>query len=382
MRATRASSSRARAPPGADRRELARGGLALARGGGARAFERARSGREARRRDRSRGRFVVARASKRAAKDPEAFGNDYDAIRAALMAERDPRSGAPTIGATLNWLSELAFGWRRATSRLSGPLDAAANAYGDFIDALPYRRQDGTLPSGRKWTIEDGVRRWRRSRARRAEDERVVEAFWRERGETRKGFAAAAMEHTMALAMDFDRGVISCETEEDSRALRSMMAEPSLMSVCERLESVRGLCLCANAADAARLAYSYPEILLTSNGAIVARLSALRAMIPGADVGRILRADAKSFLQRDVPEIKVRFRALRDAFPRVNVARLVEYDPSLLLLDVEVGLTALRELWTEEEFAQSDEDNPFFAEELSLAIKTLAGLGPEQFGGR
>ena len=113
----------------------------------------------------------------------------------------------------------------------------------------------------------------------------------------------------------------------------------------------------------------------------MARLSQLKTMIPGADVGAILRQDSKSFLQRDIPEIKERFRALRDAFPRVNVARLVEYDPSLLLLDVNVGLNALRELWTEEEFAQSDEDNPFFAEELSLAIKTLAGHGPERFGG-
>jgi hypothetical protein len=104
-------------------------------------------------------------------------------------------------------------------------------------------------------------------------------------------------------------------------------------------------------------------------------------MIPGADVGLILRADAKRFLQRDIPEIKLRFRALSDAFPRVDVARLVEYDPSLLLIDVDVGLKALRELWTEEQFAQSDVDNPFFAEELALAIKTLSGYGPDQFGG-
>jgi len=74
-------------------------------------------------------------------------------------------------------------------------------------------------------------------------------------------------------------------------------------------------------------------------------------------------------------------RSLSHAFPRVDVARLVEYDPSLLLIDVDVGLKALRELWTEEQFAQSDVDNPFFAEELALAIKTLSGYGPDQFGG-
>ena len=244
--------------------------------------------------------------------------------------------------------------------------------------------------SGRSRTIEDGVRRLRRraASARNIETERSVEAFWSERDRRnavhdgrRKGFAKMAMEHTVALAIDFERGAIATETVEDERALRSMTDEPTLASLCERLDSVRNICLCSNAADACKMAYSYPEILLTSNGAIVSRLSALRSMIPGADVGKILRADARSFLQRDVPEIKLRFQALVIAFPRVNVARLVEHDPSLLLIDVDVGLEALRELWTEDEFAQSDEDNPFFAEELALAIKTLSGAAPEQFGG-
>ena len=237
--------------------------------------------------------------------------------------------------------------------------------------------------SGRSRTIEDGIRRLRRraASARNIETERSVEAFWSERDHRRKGFAKMAMEHTVALAIDFERGAIATETVEDERALRSMTDEPTLASLCERLDSVRNICLCSNSADACKMAYSYPEILLTSNGAIVSRLSALRSMIPGADVGKILRADARSFLQRDVPEIKLRFQALVIAFPRVNVARLVEHDPSLLLIDVDVGLEALRELWTEDEFAQSDEDNPFFAEELALAIKTLSGAAPEQFGG-
>jgi hypothetical protein len=322
---------------------------------------------------------VVARA--RDAKDPMDFDNDYDAIRASLMAERGGGGFQPGIATTLNWLSEISFGARKTRERLG--LDALAEAYGDFLDALPYRRQNGKVPA---WmgsrTIEETVRRAKRSRRRRAGDDArdAVSQYYGAR-ETRKGFAAMATDYTMALVEDFERGFVSCETAEDSAAFEEMLKEDDLASLCERLESVAAICLCSSTADAAKMAYSYPEILLTSNSVIVSRLSALKLMIPGADVGLILRADAKRFLQREIPEIKLRFRALSDAFPRVDVARLVEYDPSLLLIDVDVGLKALRELWTEEQFAQSDVDNPFFAEELALAIKTLSGYGPEQFGG-
>lgn len=343
---------------------------------GASVAPRGRPERHGRRRQRARCRAT------RAPKNPDDFDNDYDAMRAALMSER-ARGFQPGIATTLNWLSEISFGARKTREKfVKGPLDALAAAYGEFLYDLPYRRQDGSLPPGGERTIEDAVRRLKRSeKARRLDAEREVRDFWRAGGETRTGFDQMAAEYTMALVMDLERGVIACEMEEDSRAVEAMLGEPTLSSLCEALERIKQICLCSSAADAAKMAYGYPELLLTSSSAIVARLSQLKTMIPGADVGAILRQDSKSFLQRDIPEIKERFRALRDAFPRVNVARLVEYDPSLLLLDVNVGLNALRELWTEEEFAQSDEDNPFFAEELSLAIKTLAGHGPERFGG-
>jgi hypothetical protein len=41
-------------------------------------------------------------------------------------------------------------------------------------------------------------------------------------------------------------------------------------------------------------------------------------------------------------------------------------------------VAALRELWPEEAFKNSDEQNPFFAEELALAIKALNGKGKEK----
>ena len=85
---------------------------------------------------------VVARA--RDAKDPMDFDGDYDAIRASLMAERGRGGFQPGIATTLNWLSEISFGARKTRERLG--LDALAEAYGDFLDALPYRRQNGSVP--------------------------------------------------------------------------------------------------------------------------------------------------------------------------------------------------------------------------------------------
>ena len=43
-----------------------------------------------------------------------------------------------------------------------------------------------------------------------------------------------------------------------------------------------------------------------------------------------------------------------------------------MMLRISSGLEALRELWPEEAFRQSDADNPFFAG-LALAIKALNG---------
>jgi len=50
----------------------------------------------------------------------------------------------------------------------------------------------------------------------------------------------------------------------------------------------------------------------------------------------------------------------------------------MMFEDISVGLAELRDLWPEEAFRQSDIDNPFFAEELALAIKALMGKGKEK----
>jgi hypothetical protein len=325
-----------------------------------------------------RGRGTTAHASPsdgpgRASKDPADFDNDYDAIREMLMREKS--SFQPGIATTLNWFSELAFGARKNREKLQPSLDALASIYGRFLDFIPYRRQNGSLPNANRG-IEDALRRFRSRRASEAE-ERNVEEFWRSRG-VKDGFATCAMENVLALAMDFENGTVRCETDED--AVECLELAKDAEALCGRVESVATICLCS-VPEAVKMAYTFPEILLTPSSAIVSRLSALKLTVPGADVGEIFRHDAASFLRRDVGDIKVAYKTLQDAFPRVNIARLVEYDPSLLLIDVDVGIKALRELWKEDEFAQSDEDNPFFAEELALALKTLSGHGPEQYGG-
>ena len=115
----------------------------------------ARSARSRRRGERAR--VSASRASpsssstpKRAAKNPEDWGGDYDKIREDLM-RRGPRwaDNLPGISNSLNWLSENTFG---AAKDLRDGVDVLAGWYRAFLDRLPYRRQDGRaarFPRGR-----------------------------------------------------------------------------------------------------------------------------------------------------------------------------------------------------------------------------------------
>jgi hypothetical protein len=78
---------------------------------------------------------------KRAAKNPEDWGGDYDKIREDLM-RRGPRwaDNLPGISNSLNWLSENTFG---AAKVARDGVDVLAGWYRAFLDKLPYRRQDG-----------------------------------------------------------------------------------------------------------------------------------------------------------------------------------------------------------------------------------------------
>ena len=79
---------------------------------------------------------------KRQMKNPDDFGGDYDKIREELMTQgyRGWASNL-SISNTINWLSENTFG--AGGTSLGRGIDAVAGAYRKFLDALPYRRQDG-----------------------------------------------------------------------------------------------------------------------------------------------------------------------------------------------------------------------------------------------
>ena len=321
-------------------------------------------------------RTVVPRAarSSRASKDPSDFNGDYDAIRASLMAEKPAVSIG--IATTLNWLSELSFGSPAQRRVVGVGVDAVARAYGRFIDALPYKRQDGRdVPRrAREGGIDEAAKIWR-AQARGAETTRLadVKAYWHDKG-MQDGFATYTAEYVLTLANAVRNGTIARGDVE----VQSLVSD--VFELSARAETVAAICLCS-IPEALKLSYGYPEILVTPSSAIVSRLAALKTMMPGADVALIMRLNAKAFLERDVVDIKRRFDALQTAFPGVKVGKLIEHDPELLLIDVDAGVAALRELWTPEQFSRSDDDNPFFAEELALAIRAVSGNGPEQYGG-
>ena len=112
---------------------------------------------------------------------------------------------------------------------------------------------------------------------------------------------------------------------------------------------------------------------------IAARMAAVKSLLPRADAAVIFRAEPRLLLAGDDDEILRRLTAaiecIKRELPGVNADKLVEVEPGFLAMDISAGLSALRDLWPEEAFRQSDEANPFFAEELALAIKALNGSG-------
>ena len=94
-----------------------------------------------------------------------------------------------------------------------------------------------------------------------------------------------------------------------------------------------------------------------------------------------LRAEPRALLAGDGAEIMRDARrsvdAIKRELPGVSADKLVEMEPRMLFEDIGEGLAALRELWPEDAFRTSEAENPFFAEELALAIKALNGKGSE-----
>ncbi len=436
---------------------------------------------------------MLARAgsSKRAPKNPEDWGGDYDKIREELM-NRGPAwaDSLPGIARSLNWMSENTFG---AAKQIREGVDVLAGFYRAFLDALPYRRQDGraarALPRGR---AADAYERWRAFKANGAgadgglddapevggrdavlAGEKEVEAYWTEvgeaaasaRGPRRKAPGAsvgvvtdgggarlayladaeggkrdALVADTMALVLSLRRAAAedarasnpsasrtSSSGKENSaawnpsdvdeaadaagdrrdallsgwggggnsaafsggygRITAAEAAEAREAAACSpaevaaRVHALSALLLCTPG-EAIAAAHRFPAILETPRSVIAARMAALKELLPGADAAVIFRAEPRALLAGDGEEIMAGVAAnvgtIRRELPGINADKLVEIEPNLAFTDIRVGLEGLRELWPEEAFRRSEADNPFFAEELALAIKALNGKGEEK----
>lgn len=403
-------------------------------------------------------------------KDPAAYGGDYDKIREEMMKA----NGGP-ISNTINFLSQNTFGMPAEGTRMRAGLDAVAGLYRAFLDALPYRRQDGrvarAIPKGRaanafvEWEAfkrgvagendESAVVGGREALLR---GEKEVMAYWegvseegkalvkaRKKapngvalvGDTRlimsEGQCRALAGDTMALVLALRRAAATApasalgsarvtEREQDFALVDASAQETGdyreeLLSgwggggnnilfsggygaitpdeaaevedaskwtpveMAKKVKAISALLLCTPT-DAITVCHRFPGVLETPQSIIASRLAALKELLPRADAAVIFRAEPRLLLAGDGEEILANIAksvaTIRSELPGINADKLVEIEPRMMFEDISEGLTALRELWPEEAFRTSDEENPFFAEELALAIKALQGKGKEK----
>jgi hypothetical protein len=451
----------------------------------------------------NRGAIASSTRASRQQRNPDDWGGDYDKIREELMS-RGPSwaENLPGISNTINWLSQNTFGASAPSpgTRSRKAWDAIALAYRAFLDALPYRRQDGraarALPKGR---VADAHVRWEAFKrgdgaselsddARREllDGEAECAAFWRNVAED--GAAAAASRKraktvggvglsaardaslamterqvraitgdVMGLALSLRVAAAKAKEEDDANAAVNAAANtnananasganddddddvtasasqtPALVDasadevgdyrdellsgwggggnaaafvggfgaitaseareatascastpadIASRVLALSGLLLCTPT-EAIAVAHVFPAILETPRSVIAQRMAALKELVPRADAAVIFRAEPRLLLAGDGDVIMANARrsvaAIKSQLPGVNADKLVEQEPSMMFEDISEELEALRELWPEEAFRNSDEQNPFFAEELALAIKALQGKGKEK----
>ena len=421
-------------------------------------------------------RSTSSSAPKRAAKNPEDWGGDYDKIREELMS-RGPRwaDNLPGISNSLNWLSENTFG---AAKDLRDGVDVLAGWYRAFLDALPYRRQDGrvarALPRGR---AANAYERWEAFKVgaadvadsrydsalavggmrRLLDAEASVLEYWTEVSDEARqeidqdkkqkvvngvglvtngkyvmseGQIRAIAADTMGLVLALRRAAArnladehsgfvdsknpaevdtSADEAEDRReellsgwggggnsmamigggygaitpieaieASDSVSAAPHV--IAQRIKELSQLLLCTPG-EAVAVGHAFPAILETPPSVIAQRMSNLKELLPNADAAVIFRAEPRALLAGDGASImrdaQNKIDVIHRELPGVSADKLVEIEPRMLFEDITPGLAALRELWPEEAFRNSDAENPFFAEELALAIKALMGKGTE-----
>lgn len=417
---------------------------------------------------------------KRQMKNPDDFGGDYDKIREELMTQGYRGwAGNLSISNTINWLSENTFG--AGGTSLGRGIDAVAGAYRKFLDALPYRRQDGrqarALPKGR---AAEAYKRWEAFKAGESKPdddgpvvggrqgmlrgERDVFEYWtkvseeaetaRKAGKRQKaagrvglsnklgegrlvlaeGQRRAISADIMGLVLSLRRAAAALERGDDASAgfasdaacvdasadeaddrrdellsgwggggdsiafyggygaitpLEAAEARDAAgwtpTQVAERVNAISALLVCTPG-DAVACAHRFPAVLETPQSVLAARMAALKELLPRADAALIFRAEPRLLLAGDgdiiMGNVRRSVEAIKRDLPGINADKLLELEPRMMFEDISSGLEALRELWPEEAFRQSDADNPFFAEELALAIKALNGKGSEKEGDR
>jgi len=165
---------------------------------------------------------------------------------------------------------------------------------------------------------------------------------------------------------------------EAAEAPEAASAAPG--EIARRIKDLSGLLLCTPG-EAIAVAHRFPAILETPRSVLAARMASLKELLPSADAAVILRAEPRALLAGDGAEIlrgaRRSVETIKRELPGVSADKLVEMEPRMLFEDIGEGLAALRELWPEEAFRASEAENPFFAEELALAIKALNGKGSE-----
>lgn len=299
------------------------------------------------------------------------------------------------------YISENTFGRSR---KLQNGVDAVAGFYRQFLDALPYRRQDGraarVVPRSRAIVAVEFWQAMREGGAGLAGrydallgEEAECEAFWRGQG-FNAGWCRALSTETVALAITLRRANAkpgaatdvlgqggSDLTPEEAAEVEEAGGWPATL-LAERVQGLAKLLLCtpSNAID---VAHRFPAILEVPTSVLVSRMSALKGIAPRADVAVMIREEPRLLLAGGDEVVLEQARQtvglLRELLPGVNTDKVVELEPDLLFEDIRPAVSELRELWPAEAFKYTDETNPFFAEELALAIKALIGQSKAQF---
>eukprot|EP00191_Tetraselmis_sp_GSL018_P003728 CAMPEP_0177595002 /NCGR_PEP_ID=MMETSP0419_2-20121207/10104_1 /TAXON_ID=582737 /ORGANISM="Tetraselmis sp., Strain GSL018" /LENGTH=178 /DNA_ID=CAMNT_0019086393 /DNA_START=696 /DNA_END=1232 /DNA_ORIENTATION=- len=141
-----------------------------------------------------------------------------------------------------------------------------------------------------------------------------------------------------------------------------------------QLDTLSSTLLC-DPADAATMGAKLPEVLSLGSAAVAGRMVALKGLLPGADVSRLLQIRPQLLVEDDpAGKLAPQLELLRAYLPGVNVDAMVQEHPHIIDQEIESGLKRFKELWPEElvdrkALAESEHH------ELVLAIRALSNSG-------